>query len=455
MGRAMKTTEGSLDLFIEGGHELRGEIIVNSSKNAAVGLLCASLLNKGRTRLVKTPRIEEVHRLCEVMQSMGVEIRWLEGNDLEIAPPAQLDLSNIDIRAASQTRSVIMLIGTIMHHAREFQIPHAGGCELGQRTILPHLYALEEFGVRVDTHAEGYYMVHSNPKVPARPVVLYESGDTTTENILMAAALTPGTTIIKKASSNYMVQDMCHYLTELGVRIDGIGCSTLTVHGVSEIRKQDATYAPSEDPIEAMSFLAAAVATNSSITIRRVPLEFLELELLKLEKMGLSYKMSTAYKARNGHLDLVDLTVHKHNGGLHALPDKLHPNVFPGLNIDNLPLFIPIAAVAHGRTLIHDWVFEGRGAMYNEFQRLGVNIKIMDPHRVIVTGSDPARLKAADIKCPAAIRPAAALVIGMMAAPGRSLLKDAHVLLRGYEDLTKRLEGLGARIHITYGERRE
>ncbi|KAI0013349.1 putative UDP-N-acetylglucosamine 1-carboxyvinyltransferase [Xylariaceae sp. FL0662B] len=448
---AMKSSNGSLDLLVEGGNELRGEIIVNSSKNAAVGLLCASLLNKGMTRLINIPRIGYVDRLCEVIESIGVEVRWLQGNDLVITPPAQLDATRMNTDAASQTRSIIMLIGPLMHHAGEFRIPYAGGCELGQRTILPHLYALEEFGVKVTIHSEGYYTVRSSPRVPGRPVVLYESGDTVTENVLMAAALTPGITVIKMASANYMVQDMCYFLLELGIRIDGIGSGTLIVHGTSSIRNRDAVYAPTEDPIEAMTFLAAGVATNSRITIRRVPLEFLELELLKLEKMGFAYETSKAYKARNGRTDLVDLTTHKHDdGGLRALPDKLHPNVFPGLNIDNLPLFVPVAAVARGRTLFHDWVFEGRGAMYAAFRRLGVDAEVVDPHRVYVTGSeDPARLRAANLACPPAIRPAAALVVGMMAAPGGSRLRDAGVLLRGYEDLAGRLAGIGAKVCVT------
>src|SRR5438270_3114477 len=158
--------------------------------------------------------------------------------------------------------------------------------------------------------------------VPTRPVVLDESGDTTTENILMAAARTPGTTIIKMASANYMVQDLCFFLQRLGVKIEGIGSSTLTVHGVKEIKK-NVTYSPAEDPVEAMTFISAAVTTNSSITIRRAPIEFLELELLKLEKMGLKVALTTTYKADNGHTDLVDIKILKHHGELLAPKDKI------------------------------------------------------------------------------------------------------------------------------------
>ena len=147
-----------------------------------------------------------------------------------------------------------------------------------------------------------------------------------------------------------MVQDLCFFLQKLGVKITGIGTSTLRVKGVKYINKK-VVYNPAEDPVEAMTFIAAAVTTNSSIIIRRSPIEFLELELLKLEKMGLHYDVGHTYKSYNGQTDLVDITIYKHNGNLVAPAEKIHPNIFPGLNIDHLPYFVPIVAVAKGRTL--------------------------------------------------------------------------------------------------------
>ena len=436
----------AVSLRIDGGHELSGEISLKTSKNAAVALICASLLNKGTTRLKKVARIEEVNRLIEVLQSIGVKVRWLPGNDLEIKPPVKLDLSAMHKEAARKTRSVIMFIGPLMHLFKEFKIPYAGGCELGRRTVLPHLYALEEFGVNVLTKS-GHYEVLVKKQLPKRPIVLYESGDTTTENILLAAASTEGETIIKMASANYMVQDLCFYLLKLGVKIDGIGTSTLRVKGVSNIKK-NVTYAPSEDPVEGMTFIAAAVTTNSSITIRRAPIEFLELELLKLEKMGLTYDLSEVYKAENGHTDLVDIVIHKHNGMLKAPMEKIHPNVFPGLNIDHLPYFVPIAAVAKGRTLIHDWIYEDRALMYTEMKKIGVDIELADPHRAFVNG--PTRWRAADLVCPSGIRPAVMILIGMLAAGGTSMLRNVYTINRGYEDLAERLNSLGAQIAVIH-----
>ena len=442
----LSLNRGGINLHIEGGHELKGEISLKTSKNAAVALLCASLLNKGTTRLKRIPRIEEVNRLTEVLTSIGVSVRWVGENDLEIKPPAKLDLANMNKEAARKTRSVLMFIGPLMHTAKQFTIPYAGGCELGRRTVLPHLYGLEEFGVGVLTKS-GHYEIMSLPVRPTRPVVLYESGDTTTENILMAAAGTPGETVIKMASANYMVQDLCFFLQRLGVQIEGVGTSTLRVTGVANIRK-NISYSPAEDPVEAMTFIAAAVTTNSAITIRRVPIEFLELELLKLEKMGLKTEQTKPYKADNGRTNLVDLKIHRHNGELLAPKDKIHPNIFPGLNIDHLPYFVPIAAVAKGRTLIHDWVYEDRALMYTEMKKIGVSVELADPHRVYIEG--PTKFKPADLVSPSGIRPAVILLIGMLAAPGNSILRNVYTINRGYEDLAERLNSLGARITVLH-----
>lgn len=436
---------GAVNLQIEGGNELSGEISVKSSKNATVALLCASLLNRGTTRLKSVPRIEEVNRLIEVLKSMDVAVRWI-GNDLEIKPPEKLNVVGMNKAAARRTRSVIMFIGPLMHLMNRFDIPYAGGCELGKRTVLPHLYALEEFGVDVFTKS-GHYHVNVDKKLPKRPVVLYESGDTTTENILMAAAGFEGETIIKMASANYMVQDICFFLKKLGVKIDGIGTSTLRVRGVKNIRK-NISYSPSEDPVEAMTFVAAAITTNSSITVRRVPIEFMELELLKLEKMGLKYTQSNPYKANNGQTDLVDITVHKHNGKLVAAAEKVYGRPFPGINIDHLPYFVPIAAVANGRTLIHDWVYEDRALMFTEMKKIGVDLELADPHRIYVNG--PTKFRATDLVAPSGIRPAVIILIGMLAAPGISTLRNVYTINRGYEDLAERLNSLGANITVVH-----
>lgn len=438
--------EGGINLRVEGGHELHGEITLKKSKNAAVALLCASLLNNGVTRLKALPRIEEVHRIIEVLESIGVKVKWTSGNDLELRRPEVLDFKNINAESARKTRSVLMLLGSVMHDYSSFQIPYAGGCKLGDRTVAPHLFALEQFGVSI-TAKTGHYEVVVDKKIPSDRVILYESGNTVTNNALMAAARTEGTTIIQGASADYMVQDLCFFLQKLGVKIKGIGSHVLEVQGVPIIKKQ-VTYAPTEDPIEAMFFISAAVTTNSRLLIKRVPVYWIGLELLKLKTMGLPFTVSEKYKASNGVVDLADVQIDKHNGNLAAPVDKLHPNIWPGINPDSLPYFVPMMAVAKGRTLIHDWMFENRAIYYTEMIKVGMNVELADPHRIYIHG--PTTFNKADVVCPPALRPASLLLIGMLAADGISMLRNVYTINRGYEDIAERLNNLGAKITVIH-----
>ncbi len=468
---------------IHGGRELAGEAVINTSKNAAVGLLCASLLNSGKTVLRHLARIEEVFRIIEVLESIGVKCRWInELRDLEIISPDELEIEKIDVEAARKTRSILMLMGPLLHKFRSFRLPYAGGCTLGTRTIEPHLRALSAFGLRVDsTNCSGFYeatVLKEGPSegfeldgtgrmergparalrempqrveqvgtpFPPKRIVLIERGDTVTENVLMAAALYPGETTIVGASSNYMVQDVCFFLEKLGVKIKGIGSTTLKVRGQSEINAE-VEYSPAEDPIEAMSFIAAAMVTKSQITIRRAPIEFLEIELEILKSMGARIERSPEYYSANGRTRLADLRIHK--AELTAPTDKIAPMPFPGLNIDNLPFFSVIAASAKGRTLIHDWVFENRAVYTTYLEQLNARVELLDAHRIYVEG--PTNWRAAELVAPPALRPAVVVLIAMLAAPGTSVLRNIYSINRGYQDFAARLNHLGADIQPLIG----
>jgi UDP-N-acetylglucosamine 1-carboxyvinyltransferase len=446
-------SDGSLSLRIEGGHKLSGSVTIKTSKNGAVGCMCAALLNKNKTILRNVPKIEEVYRIIEVLQSIGVSVKWMNGSDIEIKPPsapAKIDITKINRSAATKTRTAIMLIGPLIHHFNKFSLPQPGGCRLGSRTVKPHFYALEKIGVNIKTTEKNYEIssknLHSKEHLTEQmndPIILYESGDTVTENTLMAAALLPRKTIIKYASANYMVQEVCFLLEKMGVKIDGIGTSTLTVYGISEINAL-VEYELSEDPIEAMSFLAAAIVTKSSIMIERCPIDFIELELLKLEKMGFRYEILKHYKAKNGKTNLVDIKTYPSE--LTALEEKIHPNVYPGLNIDNLPFFAVIATQASGQTFIHDWVYDERAFYYKELDKLGASTVLADPYRIYING--PTKLRANEIICPPALRPAVSVLVAMLAAEGTSILRNIYTINRGYEDLADRLNTLGAKITI-------
>jgi UDP-N-acetylglucosamine 1-carboxyvinyltransferase len=429
---------GTVNIRIKGGKKLKGTIETNTSKNGAVGLLCASLLNKGTTTLHRMPRIEEVHRIIEVLESIGMRVDWHD-TTVKITPPKTFDLSKINEESARKTRSIVMFIGPLLHHLKSFLLPQSGGCKLGSRTVKPHLFALEHFGVSIKTTNDAF-VIKTEVKHPEE-IILYESGDTVTENTLFAAAGRPETTVIKYASANYMVQEVCTFLQQLGVKIEGFGTTTLKVTGTTDIDK-NIEYTLSEDPTDSMFFLATAIVTNSSINITRCPIEFLEIELLKLEKMGFQYKKSKTYYSHNGTTKLVDITTKPSK--LVALHEKIHPSVYPGLNIDNLPFFAVIATQAEGQTLIHDWVYEKRAIYFTELDKLGAETVLADPHRIFITGIT--KLRSAELICPPALRPATILLIGMLGAEGESVLRNIYSINRGYEKLVERLASLGAEI---------
>lgn len=429
-----------MNYTVTGGKKLSGVVQTNISKNAAVALLAASLLNKGTTTLKRMPCIEEVKRLIEVLVSIGVNVEWAANGDMTITP-GKIDLSKINQESAAKTRSIALFAAPLAHLFPSFDLPAPTGCDLGKRSLGAHVDALARLGIKLEGDEETHtYHVEAPHKVPAE-IIMYEASDTGTENVLMAAARIPGTTTIKYASANYQVRDLCGFLEACGVRIEGAGTTTLVVHGVADINT-NVVFAPSEDPIESMFFIALAATTKSELTIERCPIEFLELELLTLEHMGLSYTKGKEYMAENGNAKLCDITVRASE--LHAPPEKIAPRPYPGINIDNLPFFVPIATQAKGKTLIHDWVYDGRARHYMEMTKLGAKMNQLDAHRVEIEG--PTKLHDADIQAPPALRPATLLLIGMLAAEGESTLFNVYPINRGYENLHERLRKIGATI---------
>ncbi len=426
---------------VVGGKKLSGEVETNISKNAAVALLAASLLNRGETVLKRMPRIEEVKRLIEVMESIGVTIVWDPSGDMRITPPEKFDLANINAESAQKTRSIALFIAPLAHRMGTFELPAPRGCDLGKRSLGAHIDALSQLGITVTGNEAAHtYHVESSGKKAAE-IVMVEASDTGVENVLMAAALIPGITTIKFASANYMVQDLCVFLRHCGVKIEGVGTSTLVVHGLSDINAEVHGH-PSEDPIESMFFIALAATTKSELLIKRCPIDFVELELYTLGQMGLKYEMGEKYASENGHTVLRDVRILPSE--LTAAVEKIAPRPYPGINIDNLPYFVPIATQAAGETLILDWVYEVRPGYYLEMNKLGANVERLDQHRILVKG--PTKLHAADIEAPNALRPATLLLIGMLAAEGESTLFNVYPINRGYENLHERLKKLGASI---------
>lgn len=423
---------------IRGGKPLKGNITVSTAKNSAVAILCASVMVRNKVILQDMPRIQEVDRILELLASINVRHEWLDDRTLAIDSSKPIKMANIDKDACMRTRSSLMLLGALAGHVSSYKLYKTGGCKLGERTVRPHMYALQQFGVSAVSKATHYEV--KNKPLKAQDIVMYESGDTPTENAVMAAVLAPGKTTIKFASSNYMVQDLCHFLVAAGAKIDGIGTTTLTIRGVKKLKA--VSYSIMPDPIVAMTWISLGITTGSAITVKSAPIQFLELELEKLRVMGQTFSLSKRKKSKSGNFDVVDITLKKST--LKALPDKVYGRPFPGLNIDNLPFFIPILTQAKGRTLVHDWVYENRAIYYMELQKLGAKLFLVDPHRVFVEGKTA--LKANELMCPAAIRPAMAVLIAMIAAKGESVLRNCYTIERGYEHLVPTLQSLGVDI---------
>ncbi len=443
LGRRILSISSSIDFEVTGGRKLSGSVHTNYSKNGAVNMLCATLLNRGKTILHGIPRIEEVYRYIEIMESLGVQVKWTNRETLEITPPEKLNIEKMNLESARKTRS-FTFVGALIHNAKHFSFPHSGGCKMGERTIAAHKYGLEKFGVKIKTLSDSYDIGYK--KLKPADFVLYESSDTGAIAMIIAAAGISGKSVIRFAPPNYQVQDVCFLIEKMGVKIEGIGTTTLTIHGRENINETVEHY-NSEDPIESMFFLSAGLVTKSTLTITHCPIEFMELEVEKLRHMGAKISLGKPYFSNNGRTKLVDIKVAP--SVLKAPNDKLHAQPFPGMQNDNLPFFVPIATCAKGTTLIHDWTWENRAIYFTELAKLGANIRLLDQHRVMVEG--PSKLRAAQIVCPPALRPSATILIAMLSAEGTSVLRNVYSITRGYEEIAERLNALGAKIRVVKG----
>ena len=425
--------------IVNGGKKLEGTIEAGAGKNGPLAILCATLMIEGKTILKDMAHADEIERLLNIFTSIGVKHKWLDDSTLEIDTSGKLDLESIDKELSKKVRISLLFFGALAAREKKYKLYKSGGCKLGSRTVRPHILALEKLGIKV-TSTPDYFEV-SNDKLSASDIVMYESGDTATENAIMAAVLAPGDTTIKFASSNYMVTDLCYFLEKAGAIIEGIGTTTLKISGVKKLNEVDEYY-PSPDPVDAMAWISLAITTDSTLTINNCPLDFLELELLKLEVMGQKFKIQNKRKSKNGKINIAEITIEPSE--LVALPDKLYGRPYPGLNIDNVPLFVPILCKAKGQSLVHDWCYENRAVYYSEFKKLGANVRLLDPHRLLIEG--PTKFTANEITSPPALRPAMAILIGMLASDGESILNDPTMLERGYENVVERLSQVGADI---------
>lgn len=432
-----------------GGHQLSGTVTTNGSKNSALAIISASLLTFEPILLTNVPRISDVNDMVNILRSMGFQATWVDNNSLKLQRPLVLDVDSLDIQAAQRTRAVVLLVaGLAIDHA-DFTLPLPGGCNLGDRSLAPHIDALEQLGLEISHQSDGLRLHRSEEGNSETTITLVESGDTVTENaILTAVALNRGVVRVVNASCNYMVQDLCSFLQRIsGVIIEGLGSPQLTIRHRETGTLGPITYPILEDPIEAFFFVAAAVVTRSCLRVLHVPVNFIALELRLLQKIGLKVRKGPEYASSSGVAILCDLEILADQNPLNAMELKIHPNIYPfGVNVDNLPAFGPIAAVSEGRTLLHDWMYEQRAPYFALLRYFGVQVELPDKHRAYIYG--PTEIRASDCRLPPALRPASMILLAALAASGVSYLSDVNVISRGYEDLIGRLRSIQAHVDV-------
>lgn len=431
----IKLASPMLDLKIEGGNELNGSVTVRSSKNSSVCLTYASVLNTEKTTLKNVSLITEINRLIDLFKSLQIEINqkdnYVEIRPKQVAKPDKIKLDCLN--------SWPLLIGTFSAYYDEFEIPVLSS-EFNNLNV--HLKSLEQLGFKFKRENDKLLIDSKNKH--ASEVVMYESSETATLNVIFASLFCKGQTIIKNASTGHQVQDTITYLKSIGYAIGDINPLAIVINGQPKTLGKEITYEPIADPNEALFYVATAIVTNSSFTIKNFPKYFLEVELMKLKSMGLNYLCENK-KQLNG-FELCDLTVQK--SSLTALSEKLYSKSFPGIAIDNLPYFASIATAATGRTEIYDFITEDRIASVNLLKPLGADVLVTDSHRAFINGVK--QLSGANINCTLAAHPGNMILICMLGAKGTSTLQNAYVLNSWYEGLFENLNSLGAKISVLY-----
>ena len=409
---------------IRGGGRLEGSVRISGMKNAATPILAATLLTRESCILRNMPRIRDVFRMVEIVRGLGVRVEWRDEHTLEV------EAANVDARAlpselVAAMRSSILLLGPLLARTGQVEIPEPGGCIIGNRPIDTHLRVMESLGAS-SVRKNGTYLFQAS-RLRGASIILPEFSVTATENALMAATLAEGTTVIKLAAAEPHVQDLVAFLKSMGARIGGEGTHTLTIQGVESLRGADHTLIP--DQIEIGTFAVAAAATRGSIEMMPVVPEHLDVILLKLREAG-------AYCELDGERLRV-----RSGGGLKAF--RLQAMPYPGFPTDLQAPFGVLATQCSGATLIHDPLFEGRMSYVAELIKMGAGAIVADPHRVIISGPTPLYgqpIRSLDL------RAGATLVIAGIVADGETVIDEAEIIDRGYEDLEGRLRALGGRI---------
>ncbi len=438
------------NFIINGGKQLRGSVSVGHSKNAALAILHAALLTKGTTTLHNVPDIEDIRIVLEVFKKIGVKVKThpLETGPLKITPPDQYDETLVNGIIGGKIRSVLYLMGSLIHCLDSFSIPQPGGCALGDRTIVAHTDTFKEMGINVSETCEQIRIEKTKSISKDRNVriVMIEASDTGTCNAILAAVLMPGTTTLVNASFNYMVIDLCVMLKKMGANIT-ITPQEIIIVGVSKLMPVE--YFIMHDPIEAFFFIAVGITTKSCIAIHHCPLWYIESEIKILKFMGAHFEISKPYRLENNEdSPIVDIIIKTTDIRGLQKGEKIKARAGgSGINVDNLIMFAPVVASARGTTLIHDDLYEKRIVYLEKMSHFGCELYIDGIHKALITG--PTKWHSADVESPEGLRPATNLLICALAAPGKSIIRNTRQINRGYQDIVKKLREIGADISMS------
>lgn len=423
--------------IIEGGRELNGEIEVRGAKNAATPIIAAALLSRFPSTISNLPLIEDVFRMLEILESVGAKIEWTGKREVTIKA-ARLDLKDLDQKAVSFLRSSILLLGPLFGQFEKFDLSEPGGCLIGSRPLDAHFEVIESFGGRASKEKD-FLKIERGTVLNSVELVMNEASVTATENALMIAAGRPGQTTIYNAASEPSVQDLCCFLMKMGVKIKGFGTRTLEITGEKELKGVRHHLIP--DPIEMGTFIVLGAVAGGEIIVKKVVPEFLRSELKVFKQMGVDFEIINVSSDQNSWgYEISDVKVKKSD--LRAIP-KIHNAPHPGFAADLIQPVSLLATQAQGKTLIHDWMFDGRQRYAGELQKMGAVIETLDPHRILISG--PSRLRGSAIQV-FDLRGGITLLLAGLVAAGKTVINDAYQADRGYEKIEERLRELGAEI---------
>ena len=420
---------------IEGGARLSGRVRTAGNKNAALPILAGCLLTAGPVALENVPRIKDVDTMLALLRHVGADADWTGPNEVRVHA-AEITTHELDEELCREIRASILLAGPLLARCGHAVVPPPGGDVIGRRRIDTHIHALDALGARI---AIGQHYELEGRLVGTR-MFLDEASVTGTENVVMAAALAVGETVIENAACEPHVQDVCRFLVSLGARIEGIGTNRIRIEGVEQL--SGGTHRICPEHIEVASFICLAAVTDSEITIDDTDPEDLASILPVFARLGVHAEFEgTSLHVPSGQ----KLVVLDDLGG--QIP-KIEDGPWPAFPADLTSIAVVLATQARGTLLVFEKMFESRLFFVDKLVGMGARIVVCDPHRVVVAG--PAKLYGQRMESPD-IRAGMAMLIAGLCAEGTSTIGNIGQIDRGYERIDERLRALGARIERVDG----